>query len=73
MSVPLIHLTKKNVVWSWTEEEEQTCGKLKAAVTPAPCLALIDSADEQNELILYANVLQVGLNSALVVWVQQHG
>ena len=67
MSVHLISPTKKDITWSWTEEEEQAFHKLKAAITSAPCLALIDYADQQNELILYADVSQVGLSGALVM------
>ena len=55
------------------EEEEQAFCKLKAAFTSAPCLALIDYADEQNELILYADASQVGLSGALVVQDEEHG
>ena len=73
MSVPLIRLTKKVIAWSWTEEEEQAFCKLKAAVTSAPCLALIDYADERNELILYTDASQVGLSGALVVRDEEHG
>ena len=73
MSVPLIRLTKKDIAWSWTEEEEQAFCKLKAAVTYAPCIALIDYADEQNELILYTDASQVGLSGALVVRDEEHG
>ena len=55
------------------EEEEQAFCKLKAAVTSAPCLALIDYADEWNELILYTDTSQVGLSGALLVHDQEHG
>ena len=72
MSVPLIRLTKKDIAWSWTEEEQAFC-KLKAAVTSAPCLALIDYADERNELILYTDASQVSLSGALVVRDEEHG
>ena len=73
MSVPLKKKTKRDIAWSWTEEEEQAFCKLKAAVTSGPCLALIDYDDERNELILYTDVSQVGLSGALVVWDEEHG
>ena len=71
--MPYIHLTKKDIAWSWTEEEEQSFCKLKAAVTSTPCLALIDYADEWNELISYTDASQVGLSGALVVRDEEHG
>ena len=68
MSIPLIHLTKKDVAWSWTDKEEQAFKEIKAAVTSAPCLALIDYADESNELFLYTDISLVGLSGILVVY-----
>ena len=55
------------------EEEEKAFCKFKAAVTSAPCLALIDYADERNELILYTDTSQLGLSGALVVRDEVHG
>ena len=67
MSVPLIDLTKKDVAWSWSDKAEQAFQQIKDAVTSAPCLALIDYADEQNELFLYTDASLVGLSGILVV------
>ena len=67
MSVPLIDLTKKDVVWSWSDKAEQAFQQIKDAVTSAPCLALIDYADETNELFLYTDASLVGLSGILVV------
>ena len=62
-----------DVAWSWMEGEDQAFCKLKAAVTSAPCLALIDYADEWSGLILYTGISQVSLNGALVVQDGEHG
>ena len=73
ISMPLISLAKKDVAWSWMGVEEQAFCKLKAAITSATCLALIDYADERNELVLYTDTSQVDLGGALVVQDQEHG
>jgi transposase InsO family protein len=41
---PLFDLTKKEVKWKWTEEEQSAFDSLKGAVTSAPILASPDSS-----------------------------
>ena len=40
---PLVHLTKKDVVWEWTDECQSSFEKLRDALTSQPVLAVADA------------------------------
>ena len=40
---------------------------IKTAATSAPCLELIDFADEHKEFFLYTDALKIGLSGTLMV------
>jgi transposase InsO family protein len=48
---PLIQLTRKDVEFEWTEEQEKAMDELKAKVTSAPCLRPIDYASGRTVIL----------------------
>jgi hypothetical protein len=48
---PLIHLTRKDVEFEWTDEQEKAMNELKDKVTSAPCLRPIDYASDRTVIL----------------------
>ena len=63
---PLLILTRKEVPWNWSENQQAAFQKAKSLVTAAPVLSFYDPG---KELVLENDASQYGIGSALF----QHG
>ena len=55
VSLPLTKLTSKETPWRWGSAEQLAFDELKKCIAHAPCLALVDVADEHIELEVHTD------------------
>ena len=60
---PIRQLTRKNVLWNWSNTQERALEKMKILVSEAPVLCLYDHA---KEITVQCDASQTGLGAALL-------